>query len=100
MKTVLSFLQLLFIVIIINGCTPPQTYDLIIRNGEIIDGSGNSSYIGDIAISADTIAAIGKLNNAKGSQEIDATGLVIRSRFYQYVELGSRVIDRRWQISK
>ena len=45
-----------------------------------MDGSGKASYIGDVGINADTIAAIGKLN-AKGNLEIDATGLVVAPGF-------------------
>ncbi|VAV86271.1 N-acyl-D-amino-acid deacylase, partial [hydrothermal vent metagenome] len=56
------------------------TYDILIKNGTIADGFGNPTFIGDIAINADTIAAIGNLN-AKGDIEIDATGLVIAPGF-------------------
>ena len=67
-------------ILILCGCSSPETYDIIIKNGSIIDGSGNTSYIGDIGINADTIVAIGDLN-AKGNLEIDATGLVVAPGF-------------------
>jgi N-acyl-D-amino-acid deacylase len=60
---------------------PPQQYDIIIRNGTIYDGSGNTPYVGDIAIRADTIAAIGKLGDATGKKEINATGLAVAPGF-------------------
>lgn len=46
-----------------------------------MDGSGKPSYIGDLGINADTIAAIGNLSSAKGTQEIDATGLAVAPGF-------------------
>jgi N-acyl-D-amino-acid deacylase len=58
-----------------------QAYDVIIRDGIIYDGSGADSLISDIAINADTIAAIGDLSGAKGKQEIDAKGLVVAPGF-------------------
>ena len=63
------------------GCAPTKTYDILIKNGQLIDGSGNASYIGDIAINADTIAALGNLQKAKGEVEIDAKGLAIAPGF-------------------
>jgi N-acyl-D-amino-acid deacylase len=60
---------------------PKQQYDIIIRNGTIYDGSGSTPFVGDIAIQADTIAAIGKLNDATGKKEINATGLAVAPGF-------------------
>ena len=66
---------------LLSACAESQTYDLIIRNGRIADGSGEASYLGDVAINADTIAAIGNLAKAKSANEIDATGLTIAPGF-------------------
>jgi N-acyl-D-amino-acid deacylase len=67
--------------LILNGCNAPESFDVLIKNGQIMDGSGNPSYIGDVGINADTIAAIGALKNATGKLEIDATGLVVAPGF-------------------
>ncbi|SKB63236.1 N-acyl-D-amino-acid deacylase family protein [Maribacter arcticus] len=77
------FHSLLFTFIILFGssCTQSETYDVLIKNGQLVDGSGQPSYIGDIAINGDTIAAIGNLDNAKGLQEIDGTGLTVAPGF-------------------
>ncbi|WP_339842011.1 D-aminoacylase [uncultured Maribacter sp.] len=77
------FYSLLFTCIIFFGssCTQSETYDVLIKNGQLVDGSGQNSYIGDIAINGDTIAAIGNLENAKGVQEIDGTGLTVAPGF-------------------
>jgi N-acyl-D-amino-acid deacylase len=71
--------QILFVLLlnILIGCSSPETYDILIKNGQIADGSGQPIYLGDIGINADTIVAIGKLEDAKGAQEIDASGLVV-----------------------
>lgn len=72
---------LLLLAITISSCSSPTTYDILIKNGTIADGSGNPTYVGSVAINADTIAAIGELKNAKGNLEIDATGLVVAPGF-------------------
>ena len=61
------------------AATPPDptSYDLIVRNGHIIDGSGNPWYAADIAIRSDRIVAIGNLQNATAKKEIDAQGLIV-----------------------
>ena len=56
-------------------------YDVIIRNGKIIDGSGGPWAWGDVGIRGDRITTIGKLENAHASREIDARGLVVAPGF-------------------
>ena len=74
-------LKALLLFVILSGCTAPESYDVLIKNGQIADGSGKPLYTGDIGINADTIAAIGTLKNATGKVEIDATGLVVAPGF-------------------
>ena len=71
----------ILLLVILSGCNVPESFDVLIKNGQIMDGSGNPSYIGDVGINADTIAAIGTLKNATGKLEIDATGLVVAPGF-------------------
>lgn len=66
---------------IIFGCSSSDSYDLLIKNGQIIDGSGNALFTGDIGVNADTIAAMGSLKKAKGRLEVDATGLAVAPGF-------------------
>jgi len=75
------FKTILLVVLFICGCSSHSTYDVLIRNGQIIDGSGSPSFTGDIGINADTIALIGDLKNARGRTEIDAEGLVVTPGF-------------------
>jgi len=56
-------------------------YDLVIRNGRIIDGTGSPWYSGDIAIRAGKIAAIGKFDTASTKRTIDARGMVVAPGF-------------------
>ena len=73
----LIFISLTFFL----GCSTQDNYNIIIKNGQIVDGSGNKSYKGDIGVNADTIAAIGDLNNATADKVIDASGLVVAPGF-------------------
>src|SRR5580658_1400800 len=57
------------------------SYDLIIRNGLIYDGSGGTPFTGDVAIRGDKIVAIGNLSGAKARMEIDAQGLAVAPGF-------------------
>lgn len=52
-------------------------YDLIIRNGVIVDGLGNAPFRADIGIQNGRIAAIGNIKRTEGEQVIDAEGQVI-----------------------
>jgi N-acyl-D-amino-acid deacylase len=56
-------------------------YDVIIRNGRIIDGSGNPWVSGDIGIKGDRIAKIGNLGDTSAKRIIDAHGLVVAPGF-------------------
>jgi N-acyl-D-amino-acid deacylase len=56
-------------------------YDLIIRNGHIIDGTGSPWYSGDIGIRDGRIAAIGFLGAAQAKRTIDAHGMVVAPGF-------------------
>jgi N-acyl-D-aspartate/D-glutamate deacylase len=62
-----------------RGQTP--TYDVLIRNGRIVDGTGAPWYAADLAVSGGRIAAIGRLDRAAAAAVIDAEGLVIAPGF-------------------
>ncbi len=80
MKPIHGLFPILILSLLI-GCSTPETFDVLIKNGQIADGSGQPLYLGDIGINADTIAALGTLDNVIGIQEIDATGLVVAPGF-------------------
>jgi N-acyl-D-amino-acid deacylase len=58
-----------------------MTYDLIIRNGTIVDGLGGEPYVGDIAVRDGVIAAVGSINGDTAERDIDATGLLVTPGF-------------------
>lgn len=57
-----------------------MSHDLVIRNGQLIDGTGAAPVRGDVAIDGDTITAVGKVD-AAGAKEIDAAGHAITPGF-------------------
>ena len=61
--------------------TPQEPFDILIRHGHIIDGTGSPWYSGDLAIRAGRIAAIGNLEHASAERTIDAAGLVVAPGF-------------------
>lgn len=52
-------------------------FDLIIRNGTIIDGSGAPGFRGDIGVKEDRISQIGTLKNERAEREIEAEGKIV-----------------------
>lgn len=71
-------LGLLLFVTFAAGAEP---YDLVIRGGRIVDGTGAPWYAGDIGIRGGKIAKIGRLEAADGKRAIDATGLIVAPGF-------------------
>ncbi len=56
-------------------------YDVVIRGAMLYDGSGESAYIGDLAIMGDRIEAVGDIGDAIGRREINAEGLAVAPGF-------------------
>jgi len=73
--------KLLLVGLIAACACQNKEYDVIIRGGTIYDGSGQPPVVADVAIQADTIAAIGNLSGAKGKKEIDAKSLAVAPGF-------------------
>ncbi|MCJ7592967.1 MAG: D-aminoacylase [Woeseiaceae bacterium] len=65
----------------LTACTPPPSYDLILRGGTVYDGSGTAPYVGDVAIDDDTIVALGNIGKATAGVEIDVAGLAVAPGF-------------------
>jgi N-acyl-D-amino-acid deacylase len=76
-----------FLSLLLLTCVPAtlvaqqQEYDLIIRNGHIIDGTGSPWYAGDVGIRGGRIAAVGALVEAQAEKTIDAGGMVVAPGF-------------------
>jgi dihydroorotase/N-acyl-D-amino-acid deacylase len=93
--------MLLFSVISPSANTSAPTYDLLIRNGTIVDGSGRPRYQADVAIKGDRIVRIGSLKSATAGKVIDAQGLVVAPGFIDmlgqsetYVLIDPRVMSK------
>jgi N-acyl-D-amino-acid deacylase len=71
----------LFVALLIMSKLHAQQADILIRNGRILDGTGNNWYYGDVAISQGKIVAVGKLANYKAGKTIDAKGLYVAPGF-------------------
>ncbi|HEX5725425.1 MAG TPA: D-aminoacylase [Longimicrobiaceae bacterium] len=72
------------------ACTPPAStpgtdaapvYDLLVRGGRIVDGTGSPWFRGDVAIRGGRIAAVGLLPGARARDTLDATGMIVAPGF-------------------
>ncbi len=70
---------LLCSILILSSCS--KDYDVIIRNGTVYDGSGNTPIQTDIGIKGDVIDTLGNLSGFTAKREVDATGLAVSPGF-------------------
>ncbi len=93
-----NIITLSLLAVILWSCQPTETtYDILITNATIYDGSGEAPITGKVAINADTIAAVGDLPGASGEQEIDAEGKAVSPGFINMLSWAteSLLIDPR-----
>jgi dihydroorotase/N-acyl-D-amino-acid deacylase len=80
-------MRALLVLLVLIAPAPPveaqdaQSFDLILRGGRVIDGTGNPWVSADIGVRGDRIARIGDLTDAVARRDIDATGLVVAPGF-------------------
>jgi N-acyl-D-amino-acid deacylase len=80
-RTTSTLATLALVLLSAVACRKPVEYDLILRDGNLYDGSGDRPRMADIAIRNDTIVAIGDLSKARGKAEINAKGLAVAPGF-------------------
>ena len=71
----------LFLLMVVSNTVLSQQADILIKNGRIVDGTGNSWYYGDVVISNGKIIYAGKSKNITAVKIIDAKGLVVTPGF-------------------
>lgn len=81
LKTYLRLVLLVFPLMSLIFSCGGQSYDLILKNGLIVDGTGDQAYAGDIAIIGNRIVKIGSLKESQAIETIDASGLVVTPGF-------------------
>lgn len=64
-----------------GGAALAQSYDVILRGGRVLDGTGNPWYLADIAVSDGRIAAVGRLDGAQAARVVDISGLYVAPGF-------------------
>src|ERR1700752_2448659 len=68
-------------------------YDIVIRNGRVLDGAGNPWIIADVAITNGRFVRIGKIEG-KGKREIDATGKYVSPGWIDMLDASGGVLQR------
>lgn len=81
MRSLLQLIAFACLVLTAASAAAAEPYDLVIRNGRIVDGSGNPWCHGDVAIRGDRIVAVGRIPQAAAKREIDAKGLIVAPGF-------------------
>ncbi len=79
--SVVSLLTLTSLLGLSTVFSSAPAYDLIIKNGRVVDGSGRHGFKADVAIKGNRIARIGNLRGAKAKREIDARGQIVAPGF-------------------
>lgn len=74
-------------------------HDIVVRNGTVYDGEGDSPYAADVAIDGDLIAAVMPVIGDRGRREIDASGLAVAPGFINVLSwaIPSLIADGRAQ---
>jgi N-acyl-D-amino-acid deacylase len=91
--TVIFFVVLSFLTAPIPAQSSEPLYDLVIRNGRVLDGAGNPWILADVAIKDGRFARIGKVEG-KGKREIDATGRYVSPGWIDMLDQSGGVLMR------
>ncbi len=80
---IIIFSAIIIAMFSLAGCESDSDgkFDILVKNGKIIDGTGNPWFCGDIGITGDSIVAVGDLSRKSATKIIDAQGLVVSPGF-------------------
>ena len=67
--------------VLASGCTDDRPYDVALRGGQVVDGTGAPIHRADVGIRDGRIAAVGDLSSAVAVQDLDVTGLYVAPGF-------------------
>ncbi len=67
----------LWLALAVPSFAADPAYELVVRGGKVVDGTGNPWFYADVALQGDRIATIGRVPAGTGKREIDAKGLVV-----------------------
>ncbi len=81
MRTLFKALTIALLILFPACQFTSNDFDVLIINGRIVDGTGNSWYNADVGIKGDRIVAIGKLSDRSADEVIDASGKVVSPGF-------------------
>lgn len=82
LRTVLRQVPLALILTVVAGCqTRESTFDVVIRGGQVVDGTGAPARQADVGVRGDRIVALGDLAQVKAGQVIDAQGRIVAPGF-------------------
>jgi N-acyl-D-amino-acid deacylase len=84
LKAIFRFINIFFISLLlffINSGASENHYHILIKNGTIVDGTGQPSFISDIGISGGKIVKIGSIKASEATEIIDAQGLIVTPGF-------------------
>ena len=74
-------LAFLCVMLVAQGAWPAEQFEVVLKGGRIVDGTGAPWYVADIGIQGDKIARIGRIEVGGAKRSIDATGLVVAPGF-------------------
>lgn len=77
----MKYFAFIFTAFLIFSCEQKESYDLLIRNAQIYDGSGDKPYMGTIGVRSDSIAYVGNGEGIRGEEELDIKGLSVAPGF-------------------
>lgn len=71
----------LVLVLMAPGASAAQDYDIVIRGGQVLDGTGAPARVSDVGVTGGVVTAVGDLSAASAARVIDASGLIVAPGF-------------------